>query len=160
MATSYCCHDHLVILVDNETFNKPPGWLADNFTIVDGGTHQGGASKNKLIVLEDGTYISVATWFTKPSQPNELYDQPIGTMVFYLTTLRPFDAQKNFEVVQRALTKGDGDGALDVRYGEPAQGGRSDVNGQDVRWRVTKPLSQSPQISADDGSPRGRLDIP
>jgi hypothetical protein len=41
MAESYCCHDHVVVLVDTKDFEEPPSWQADNFHIIEGGEHTG-----------------------------------------------------------------------------------------------------------------------
>ena len=41
MAESYCCFDHVVLLVDTQDFENPPPWLTDNFHIIEGGEHTG-----------------------------------------------------------------------------------------------------------------------
>jgi hypothetical protein len=41
MSLSYCCHDHIVVLVDKETFENVPDYLSSNFTVIEGGTHAG-----------------------------------------------------------------------------------------------------------------------
>jgi len=35
-------HDHVILLLDTPDFESPPGWLSDNFNIIEGGTHAGG----------------------------------------------------------------------------------------------------------------------
>ena len=41
MSTSVYSHDHVVLLLDTPDFENPPAWLADNFNIIEGGTHAG-----------------------------------------------------------------------------------------------------------------------
>lgn len=41
MSGPVCCHDHVVLLVDSDTFEDPPAWLKDNFNIIEGGVHGG-----------------------------------------------------------------------------------------------------------------------
>jgi hypothetical protein len=41
MAESYCCHDHIVLLVDKEDFENPPSWIKNNFHVIEGGEHAG-----------------------------------------------------------------------------------------------------------------------
>jgi hypothetical protein len=33
--------DHVIILLDTETFENPPDWLAGSFDIIEGGVHAG-----------------------------------------------------------------------------------------------------------------------
>ncbi|KAL4776941.1 hypothetical protein BDW60DRAFT_203042 [Aspergillus nidulans var. acristatus] len=54
--------DHL-LQFSREQFDPVPKWISDNFTVIDGGVHTGGWSRNKLIVFEDGTYLELKrTW--------------------------------------------------------------------------------------------------
>ena len=46
-----CIIDHIVLLVSTEDFEAPPPWLSDNFTILDGGNHEG---MFQLIILSQG----------------------------------------------------------------------------------------------------------
>src|SRR3954465_3152781 len=54
--------DHIVILLSPEDFQTVPRWLSENFTTMDGGTHAKGTSHNKLVVLEDGSYLELFSW--------------------------------------------------------------------------------------------------
>lgn len=40
-AISDYCLDHVILLLDTPDFEDPPPWLADNFNIIEGGTHAG-----------------------------------------------------------------------------------------------------------------------
>ncbi len=44
-AISDACLDHVILLLDTPDFENPPAWLADNFNIIEGGTHAGELSK-------------------------------------------------------------------------------------------------------------------
>lgn len=37
----YYSHDHVILMLDTPEFENPPAWLADNFNIIEGGTHAG-----------------------------------------------------------------------------------------------------------------------
>jgi hypothetical protein len=50
---------HIVLLVSTLFFENPPSWLTTNFTITPGGCHNGQASRNKLIIFADGTYLEL-----------------------------------------------------------------------------------------------------
>jgi hypothetical protein len=161
MALSYCCHDHIVFLLDKADFENAPSWLGDNFTIIEGGTHRGGSSKNKLIVFSDGTYLELFTWISKPTEFTSWADKPPGLIDFALTTLRPFNAEKNHTTVQRNLKNAEGDGELGVRYKDPLAGGRKRQDGEEVRWEVTRPeYSSAANTPAGEYFPTGRIDTP
>lgn len=40
-ATKSYSHDHVILMLDTPEFENPPAWLADNFNIIEGGTHAG-----------------------------------------------------------------------------------------------------------------------
>lgn len=47
MSLSYCCHDHIVLLLDKETFENLPSFLSSNFKVIEGGTHAGTAPASR-----------------------------------------------------------------------------------------------------------------
>ncbi|RMZ92483.1 hypothetical protein DV736_g303, partial [Chaetothyriales sp. CBS 134916] len=157
----YCCHDHVVLLLDSTAFETVPSWLNDNFRVIEGGTHQGGSSKNKLIVFSDGTYLELFTWISKPVEFNHWADKPPGLIDFALTTLRPFNAQKMYQVVQANLSRPGGDGDLGVKLSEPLAGGRKTPDGQEVRWETTRAVyTEGKNTPSSDLFPTGRIDTP
>ncbi|RMD43580.1 hypothetical protein DV735_g1580, partial [Chaetothyriales sp. CBS 134920] len=158
---SYCCHDHVVLLIDPKDFDTLPSWLSDNFRIVEGGTHKGGSSRNKLVVFSDGTYLELFSWVSKPVDFAHWADKPPGLIDFALTTLRPFDAQKTYTAVQANLSRSGGDGGLGVRLSEPVNGGRETPDGREVRWQTTRAeYSQGKNTPPADYFPTGRIDTP
>ncbi|KIW73881.1 hypothetical protein PV04_01963 [Phialophora macrospora] len=159
--------DHVILLLDTPDFENPPEWLTKNFTIIEGGTHAGGSSRNKLVIFPDGTYIELINWI---GQPKEFFDwarKSPGLIDFALTT--PSSAQDTFDEVTKRLeaeggSAGGGDGGLGVRYRDPLAGGRKRKDGQDVKWHVTKPLldDSAPNLPRplENFFPTGRLDTP
>jgi hypothetical protein len=57
---------HIVLLVPTPFFENPPAWLSTNFNITPGGYHNGQASRNKLVIFADGTYLELFNWYDTP----------------------------------------------------------------------------------------------
>ncbi|OAP57976.1 hypothetical protein AYL99_07066 [Fonsecaea erecta] len=174
--------DHVILLLDTPDFENPPSWLTDNFTIIEGGTHAGGSSRNKLIIFPDGTYIELINWITEPKEFFDWAQKSPGLIDFALTT--PSSAHDTVDEVMRRLeskpqsrqsessTSDDlseagadaGDGGLGVRFRPPLAGGRKRKDGQDVKWHVTKPLlddsAENVPKPLEKYFPTGRLDTP
>ncbi|KIY00237.1 uncharacterized protein Z520_03922 [Fonsecaea multimorphosa CBS 102226] len=175
--------DHVILLLDTPDFENPPPWLSDNFTIIEGGTHAGGSSRNKLIIFPDGTYIELINWITEPKEFFDWASKSPGLIDFALTT--PSSAHDTFDEVTRRLeskpqppsesqsssteelsegSAGAGDGGLGVRFRPPLAGGRKRKDGQDVQWHVTKPLldnsAENVPQPLETYFPTGRLDTP
>ncbi|RVX70576.1 hypothetical protein B0A52_05227 [Exophiala mesophila] len=176
MSTSVYSHDHVVLLLDTPDFENPPAWLADNFNIIEGGTHAGGSSRNKLIILADGTYIELINWITKPSEFFDWAGKPPGLLDFALTSAQA-SAHETYQAVLERLaastekTTSDAQGAADdssedlgISYKTPLAGGRKRKDGKEVSWFVTKPLfnleARGVPSPAQSYFPNGRLDAP
>ncbi|KAL4748844.1 hypothetical protein BDW72DRAFT_205265 [Aspergillus terricola var. indicus] len=99
--------DHLLLQLSHEQFDRIPRWISDNFTVIDGGVHTGGWSRNKLIVFKDGTYLEL----------------------FALTALDPISAEASRERIVDALASKPGDGRIGVTYLPPQEGGRKNAEG-------------------------------
>ncbi|EXJ89038.1 hypothetical protein A1O3_02102 [Capronia epimyces CBS 606.96] len=167
-------HDHVILVLDTPDFENPPAWLSDNFNIIEGGTHAGGSSRNKLIVFADGTYIELLNWISEPKEFFDWAGKPPGLIDFALTT--PQSAQETHAAATKRLESspspsdeqgadaGVGDGGLGVRFKQPLFGGRRRKDGQQVEWYVTKPAfdNEAPNVGrpADRFFPTGRLDTP
>jgi len=165
-AVSEYSHDHVILLLDTPDFENPPAWLSDNFNIIEGGTHAGGSSRNKLIIFPDGTYIELLNWISEPKEFFDWAPKSPGLIDFALTTSQ--SAQETHAAVTKRLestTESDaGDGGLGVRFKDPLGGGRTRKDGQRCEWYVTKPRfdDSAPNIPrpADRYFPAGRLDTP
>ncbi|RDW70698.1 uncharacterized protein DSM5745_08209 [Aspergillus mulundensis] len=148
--------DHLLLQFSQEQFDPLPSWILDNFTVVDGGVHTGGLSRNKLIVFKDGTYLELYSWITKPDDwRNRLPGD------FALTALDPISAEASRERIVKALKSEPGDGNIGVTYLPPREGGRKNAEGVDIQWKIVKArYTQAESTPPDEFYPRGRTDAP
>jgi len=162
MSLSYCCHDHVVLLLENEVLESLPSWLSSNFKVIEGGTHAGGSSKNKLIIFGDGTYIELFTWINHDNPIQTAWvDKSPGLIAFALTTLRPFTATVNYDHLTRRLVHEEGDGGLGVKFNPPNPGARKRKDGVEVKWEMTGPeYSNAAETPATSFFPTSRLDTP
>ena len=161
MAGSYCCHDHIVLLVDSKDFEDPPSWLKDNFHVIEGGEHTGGSSRNKLIIFSDGTYLELFNFIKNPVEFTDWAEKSPGLIDFALTTLRPFNATTNFDQVSKNLELRGGDAGLGVKYLPPKAGGRKRKDGKDVKWEVTRPEYRDAESTPSaEMFPSKRIDVP
>ncbi|KAJ0422193.1 hypothetical protein BJY00DRAFT_311257 [Aspergillus carlsbadensis] len=148
--------DHLLLQFSQERFETLPRWISDNFTVIDGGVHTGGLSRNKLIIFRDGTYLELYNWITKPEDWRERLPGD-----FALTTLDPVTAEASQERIANALASTPGDGGVGVTYYPPREGGRKNAEGIDVRWKIVKPgYAKADATPRDEFYPRGRTDAP
>ncbi|BCS08335.1 hypothetical protein ALUC_20705S [Aspergillus luchuensis] len=145
--------DHLLLQFSKEEFESPSKWLTDHFTIIEGGTHAGGLSRNKLIIFPDGTYLELLNWITKPENWR---DRPGD---FALTSLAPVSAEDNHDRIVKALDT-ISDDSLGVTYSQPIDGGRQTPSGVDIRWKLLKARYSDTQPTTPDLHPRGRTDAP
>ncbi|KAK1148980.1 hypothetical protein N8T08_007655 [Aspergillus melleus] len=130
--------DHVLIELSTRDFEAPPSWLTDNFTILEGGTHAGGLTRNNLIPLPDTTYIELLNIITPPPPSHEARTRKYPGD-FALTTLPPVTATENYKRLVSALedttpTLND----LNVTYKPPIPGGRKLQSGEDVKWEIVK----------------------
>ncbi|KAL3476759.1 hypothetical protein BJX99DRAFT_227261 [Aspergillus californicus] len=148
--------DHLLLQFDHEKFETLPSWISNNFTVIEGGVHTSGLSRNKLIVFRDGTYLELYNWISKP---NDWRSQLPGD--FALTTLDPMSAEASQQRIVKALGKSPGDGGIGLTYSPPSGGGRKTPKGVDIQWKIVKPrYTRVDWTPADEFYPRGRTDAP
>ncbi|KAL4779562.1 hypothetical protein BJX76DRAFT_75801 [Aspergillus varians] len=148
--------DHLLLQFNQEQFETLPSWISDNFTVIDGGVHAGGLSRNKLIVFTDGTYLELYNWITKPDDWRKRLPGD-----FALTALDPISAEASQQRIVDALGNNPGDGTIGVTYSVPREGGRKNAEGVDVRWKIVKPeYTRADSTPPDEFYPRGRTDAP
>ncbi|THC87460.1 hypothetical protein EYZ11_013093 [Aspergillus tanneri] len=127
--------DHVLIQLSTPDFESPPSWLTENFTIIEGGTHTGNRTQNKLIILPDNTYIELLNII----RPQDDFHGYPGD--FALTTISPFSANDNYRRLTGALAHPPGDGGLGVTYTPPQAGGRTTPRGEEIRWELTNGYS-------------------
>ncbi|KPI38611.1 uncharacterized protein AB675_4295 [Cyphellophora attinorum] len=162
MSDSYVCHDHIVLLLSNDELDNLPSFISSNFKTIEGGTHAGGSSRNRLIIFSDGTYIELFTWINKDRpMHNSWLDKPSGLIDFALTTLRPFNSSENHRHLDMRLREEAGDSKLGVKYTKPQAGGRKRKDGLDVKWEITRPeYSNAAETPGDAAYPTTRIDAP
>ncbi|PYI12691.1 hypothetical protein BO78DRAFT_301641 [Aspergillus sclerotiicarbonarius CBS 121057] len=154
MPSQHVYLDHLLLQFSKEEFESPSAWLTDHFTIINGGTHAGGLSRNKLIIFPDGTYLELLHWIKKPE---DWRDRPGD---FALTSLAPISAEDNHNRIVKALDT-ISEGSLGVTYSQPIDGGRQTPGGDNIRWKILKALySHAESTTPGKFYPRGRTDAP
>ncbi|KAL1868631.1 hypothetical protein Plec18167_008222 [Paecilomyces lecythidis] len=149
-------HDHIVLLVSTADFLRPPAWITDNFTVIEGGNHSGGSSRNKLVVFKDGTLLELFNFYNPPTEFAHWKDKPEGLIDFAMTTLPPVTAEDVYERVTQGL-KGS---SLGVTYEPPKKGGRVRKDGKEVAWQTTRPISTQIVVSSSSSSSLFRTDLP
>ncbi|PYH99902.1 hypothetical protein BO71DRAFT_368010 [Aspergillus ellipticus CBS 707.79] len=155
MSSQQVYPDHLLLQLSRTQFEAPSAWLTDHFTIIEGGTHANGLSRNKLIVFPDGTYLELLNWIEKPESWR---DRPGD---FALTTLKPSTAEDNRDRIVKALESRSERNDLEVTYSQPIEGGRKTLRGDELRWKILKATYPNTRSATPEKyHPRGRTDAP
>ena len=135
--------DHIILLLSPLDFNHVPSWLADNFHIIEGGTHSKGTSHNKLIIFKDGTYLELFSWVDPQPEGVEPYadfpswaDKPEGYIIDWALT-GP-DAQGKYEEISSRIRDLP---SVSFEYNEPTAGGRKRMDGKELKWVTTRTRS-------------------
>lgn len=112
---------HIVLRVPTPFFENLPEWLTTNFTIIEGGKYNGQASRNKLIVFSDGTYLELFNWYDTPpslddkTKPMRVWGPKQDGLIDFALTSTTIPAEECMGAVNDTLSKGtDGDAALDI----------------------------------------------
>jgi hypothetical protein len=128
--------DHIVILIPHRVLLDLPAWLTSNFTILEGGKHADGATENKLIVFEDGTYLELIAFVEgiDPIQRREHWwgRKQEGTIIDWAYTLS--EESEFVEVQERVKASKSG-----IEFADPVAGGRTRPDGTQLRWAVAFP---------------------
>lgn len=146
--------DHIIVLVSQADFENVPSWLSDNFTIIEGGTHSKGTSRNKLIIFKDGTYLELFSWVDPQPDGVEPHadfpswaDKSEGYIIDWALT--GADAHGKYDEVTSRLKEMLSQGEkLNVTYDEPLAGGRRRKDGEELRWVTIRPR----RLHTRDGS--------
>jgi hypothetical protein len=145
--------DHVIILLPYKDLLNPPAWLTDNFTISPGGRHLDGRTENKIIIFQDGTYIELVSFINDDPNLRQGHfwgDKDFGFIDFALTG-------PNFDYAGLRTRLCQLGSLLGVDYALPQDGGRKRPDGQEVRWKVTFPLSQYSSERQHPASRRGEI---
>jgi len=160
--------DHIVLLVSTPFFENPPSWITDNFTITPGGRHTGQASRNKLIIFADGTYLELFNWYDSPppltdeNLPMRFWGPKKDGLIDFALTSTNIPAEECIGAVNEKLSQEPGkDGGLGVKYSTPIAGSRTRADGVEVKWKVTRPAFEvGKNVPSENMFPGGRLDAP
>lgn len=150
--------DHLVILLPHAYLGEEtPAWLSDNFTIIPGGRHGDGKTENKLIVLDDGSYMELIAFIQDDPErrAGHYWDKPYGAVDFALTTAGSGqDVASEAGTVHSSITERlaslEGSHSTchhaasqpvfkHLSYSKPVHGGRTNQSGEQIEWQVTFP---------------------
>ncbi|KAI6611922.1 hypothetical protein MCOR07_010036 [Pyricularia oryzae] len=148
--------DHIVILVPPRVLHDLPAWLTDNFTVITGGVHAGGATENKLILLADGVYLELIAFAEGVDRSKRAQHRwgarPKGRIVDWALTL-PGTGEEFAKVQDRVRSR-----AAGVVYADPVPGGRTTPSGTELKWAVADPRaardgegSDAPVLSIEAG---------
>lgn len=159
---------HIVLRVPTPFFENLPEWLTTNFTIIEGGKHNGQASRNKLIIFSDGTYLELFNWYDTPpslddeTKPMRVWGPKQDGLIDFALTSTTIPAEECMSAVNDTLSKGTGgDAALGVRYQDPIYVVRKRPDGIDTETSVSRPVFQDgDKVPNADLFPGGRLDVP
>lgn len=163
-----CQIDHIVLLVSTPFFDNPPPWLTDNFTITPGGKHTGQASRNKLIIFEDGTYLELFNWYDTPpalddvTLPMRVWGSKKEGLIDFALTCTEVSAEECIGGVNERISALPNEAlGLGITYGKPISGGRKKDDGVGIKWQVTRPIfDEGMRVPEKELFPGGRLDAP
>lgn len=132
--------DHIVILVSHSTLLGISDKLQDVFIVAPGGNHAGGLTSNKLVFLQDGTYIEFIAFFDdvdpERRRKHRWGNLEEGTIIDWAFTSPSGD---DFDTIrQQVLDKNAG-----FSYEEPAAWGRKKADGTMLEWTLSAPLDSS-----------------
>jgi len=161
-------HDHIVLLVDSDFFENIPDWVTTNFTVTPGGYHDGQASRNKLVIFADGSYLEFFNWYDTPPSlddehlPMRFWGPKTPGLIDFALTDTTHSAEESVDSVNARLSDGvDGDAGLGVKFGKPIAGSRKKADGLEIKWKVTRPeFSDSKATPSEESFPHGRIDVP
>ena len=126
--------DHVVMLLPYADVQEPPDWITSRFNVSAGGRHADGKTVNKIVMFRDGTYLELIAFINDDPKRRKghWWDKPFGIVDYALTTRMGID-----HAAQRSRLEKSGSG---ISYADPVEGGRVNLNRQELKWQVTFPL--------------------
>ncbi|MEO8286821.1 MAG: VOC family protein [Chloroflexota bacterium] len=135
--------DHIVILV-NDLTAAIRDYDALGFTVVPGGEHSGGRSRNALVAFEDGTYLELVAFRDNEVPPDHHFFRSHGQEGLINYALLPTDIQADIDA---ARERGLG-------LNGPIPGGRVRPDGQQIQWQTAQATSHDLPFLCGDITPR------
>ncbi|KAK5169658.1 uncharacterized protein LTR77_005635 [Saxophila tyrrhenica] len=161
-------HDHIVLLVDTSYFENLPSWVTDNFTVTQGGYHDGQASRNKLVIFADGSYLEFFNWYDTPPSlddenlPMRFWGSKRPGLIDFAITDTSHSAEESVDAVNERLSEEPiSDAGLGIKFGKPVAGSRKKGDGVEIAWKVTRPeFFQGEKTPSQELFVDGRVDVP
>lgn len=118
--------DHIVVAV-TDLDQTAADYARAGFTVLDGGTHAGGLTRNALVTFQDGSYLELIALVDPHQRPDH----------HFFTKLDQGDGPIAFAIRSDGLTEeADRLQATDLQPNGPRDGGRKRPDGQDVVWKT------------------------
>lgn len=140
--TSLPILDHFVILVSHHDLLQISQRVDGHFTLAPGGNHADGLTTNKLILLQDGTYLELIAFFDdadpEKRRNHRWGNETEGTIIDWALTL---PSESDFETIQKRFQSA----KLDASYTDPIPGGRTKPDGTVLEWAVCTPRDNEDQ---------------
>lgn len=128
--------DHIVILVPYDVLRNLPSWLAEAFTILQGGRHADGVTENKLILFQDGVYLELIAFIPGKEEERKSHNwghRHQGHIIDWANTLHKED---DLAIIRDRVASA----GTRIKYSAPKSGGRVRPDGQELRWVVSAPV--------------------
>src|SRR6478609_6732034 len=135
--------DHIVILV-HYLESALRDYSALGFTVVPGGEHAGGASRNALVAFSDGSYLELIAFTDNVVPESHPFYRPTNREGLVTYALLPTDIEADIQAAR-------GRGLL--LYG-PFPGGRLRPDGHRIEWQTARPLTNDLPFLCGDVTPR------
>lgn len=132
------------MLVPLGWIERPPPILSSRFTIMRGGRHADGLTRNSLIVLSQGVYLELIAFeenISPADRANHWWgDKQLGWIDWCLSNV---DATEPIGLAHHSKRDSHASeinsATTPVVYDDPIQGGRTRLDGTEIRWTVTFP---------------------
>jgi catechol 2,3-dioxygenase-like lactoylglutathione lyase family enzyme len=134
--------DHVVIWV-NDLDAASVDYVNLGFTVVPGGEHTGGVTRNALVCFMDGSYLELIAANGELPESHFFYRQH-GQEGLVTFALLPDDIEKD---IARARKRG-------LELEGPTPGGRTRPDGKEVKWQTAKPPTHDLPFLCGDVTPR------
>jgi len=134
--------DHIVILV-RDLHQAIADYSALGFTVTPGGTHADGATHNALVPFEDGSYLELIA-FTRDAPGHRWWRHLAAGGGLVDFALLPTDPEGDIAAAR----------ARGLEINGPTDGGRTRLDGQEVRWLLGAPANPALPFVCGDVTPR------
>jgi catechol 2,3-dioxygenase-like lactoylglutathione lyase family enzyme len=135
--------DHIVILV-HDLDAAIRDYTTLGFTVVPGGEHAGGASRNALIAFSDGSYLELIAFANNTVPETHPFYRPQNREGLVTYALLPTDSEADITAARERGLHLDG----------PSPGGRLRPDGQRIEWQTARPPTHDLPFLCGDVTPR------